>query len=286
MGDWLLVLAGVALTVGTAVFVAGEFSLVALDRPAVEEAIRRGDTRASGVLRSLRQLSTQLSGSQVGITLTTLALGFVTTPAIASLLAGPLASVGVPAGARGSVAQILALVLATVFSMIFGELVPQFFGLSAPLGTAKLVSAPLRWFTTIARPFIVVLNGSANTFLRGVGVEPQEEISAARSPAELASLVRTSQAAGTIPEATAQLLTASIGFGVQTAADVMTPRARATAVDRTSTAADVVSSLDRPATPASPCWVRTGMTSTASSTSSRRSRCRTSGVGTSPSRRS
>jgi CBS domain containing-hemolysin-like protein len=74
-----------------------------------------------------------------------------------------------------------------------------------------------------------------------VGVEPQEEISAARSPAELASLVRTSQAAGTIPEATAQLLTASIGFGVQTAADVMTPRARATAVDRTSTAADVVS---------------------------------------------
>lgn len=241
MGDWLLVLAGVALTVGTAVFVAGEFSLVALDRPAVEEAIRRGDTRASGVLGSLRQLSTQLSGSQVGITLTTLALGFVTTPAIASLLAGPLASVGVPAGARGSVAQILALVLATVFSMIFGELVPQFLGLSAPLGTAKLVSAPLRWFTTIARPFIVVLNGSANTFLRGVGVEPQEEISAARSPAELASLVRTSQAAGTIPEATAQLLTASIGFGVQTAADVMTPRARATAVDRTSTAADVVS---------------------------------------------
>ena len=174
MGDWLLVLAGVALTVGTAVFVAGEFSLVALDRPAVEEAIRRGDTRASGVLRSLRQLSTQLSGSQVGITLTTLALGFVTTPAIASLLAGPLASVGVPAGARGSVAQILALVLATVFSMIFGELVPQFFGLSAPLGTAKLVSAPLRWFTTIARPLIVVLNGSANTFLSGVGVEPQE----------------------------------------------------------------------------------------------------------------
>ena len=91
-----------------------------------------------------------------------------------------------------------------------------------------------------AHPFIVVLNGSANTFLRGVGVEPQEELSVARSSAELASLVRTSLEAGTLPESTARLLTASIGFGSQTAADVMTPRSRATAIERTASAADVV----------------------------------------------
>ena len=182
MGDWLLVLAGVALTVGTAVFVAGEFSLVALDRPAVEEAIRRGDTRASGVLGSLRQLSTQLSGSQVGITLTTLALGFVTTPAIASLLAGPLASVGVPAGARGSVAQILALVLATVFSMIFGELVPQFFWPVGALGhrQARVGAAAL---VHDDRPPLHRRPQRLRQHLPcGVGVEPQGEISAARSP--------------------------------------------------------------------------------------------------------
>lgn len=240
MTEWVAILAGVLLTAGTALFVAGEFSLVALDRPTVEDAIRRGDTRATGVLRSLRRLSTQLSGSQVGITVTTLALGFVTTPALAGLIDGPLSALGLSPGLTTTVAAAIALVLATVFSMVFGELVPQFLGFSAPLATAKVVATPLRWWTTAAYPLIAVLNGSANTFLRGVGVEPQEELSAARSPAELASLVRTSLEAGTLPEGTARLLTASIGFGSQTAADVMTPRSRATSIDRTDTAAGVV----------------------------------------------
>jgi CBS domain containing-hemolysin-like protein len=240
MTEWLALLAGVLLTAGTALFVAGEFSLVALDRPTVEDAVRRGEPRADSVLRSLRRLSTQLSGSQVGITVTTLALGFVTTPALAGLLAQPLRAAGLSSGVASSAASVLSLVLVTIFSMIFGELVPQFLGFSAPLRTAKVVAAPLRWWTTAAHPFIVVLNGSANTFLRGVGVEPQEELSVARSSAELASLVRTSLEAGTLPESTARLLTASIGFGSQTAADVMTPRSRATAIERTASAADVV----------------------------------------------
>jgi len=240
MTEWLALLAGVLLTAGTALFVAGEFSLVALDRPTVEDAVRRGEPRADSVLRSLRRLSTQLSGSQVGITVTTLALGFVTTPALAGLLAQPLRAAGLSSGVASSAASVLSLVLVTIFSMIFGELVPQFLGFSAPLRTAKVVAAPLRWWTTAAHPFIVVLNGSANTFLRDVGVEPQEELSVARSSAELASLVRTSLEAGTLPESTARLLTASIGFGSQTAADVMTPRSRATAIERTASAADVV----------------------------------------------
>jgi CBS domain containing-hemolysin-like protein len=164
----------------------------------------------------------------------------VTTPALAGLLAQPLRAAGLSSGVASSAASVLSLVLVTIFSMIFGELVPQFLGFSAPLRTAKVVAAPLRWWTTAAHPFIVVLNGSANTFLRGVGVEPQEELSVARSSAELASLVRTSLEAGTLPESTARLLTASIGFGSQTAADVMTPRSRATAIERTASAADVV----------------------------------------------
>ncbi len=240
MTEWLGILAGVVLTVGTALFVAGEFSLVALDRPTVEDAVRRGEPRAGGVLRSLRRLSTQLSGSQVGITVTTLALGFVTTPALSAMLEGPLLAVGLPDRFVPTTSSGLALLLVTTFSMIFGELVPQFLGLSAPLRTAKVVATPLRWWTAMAYPLIVVLNGSANTFLRGVGVEPQEELSAARSSAELASLVRTSVQAGTLPESTARLLTASIGFGAQTAADVMTPRSRAESIERTATADEVV----------------------------------------------
>ncbi len=240
MSDWLLVLAGVLLTAGTALFVAGEFSLVALDRPSVERLASQGDHGAASVLISLRRLSTQLSGCQVGITITTLALGFLTTPALTSLLSGPLLSLGLSGRTLTTMASGLALLLATAYSMIFGELVPQFLGISAPLRTASVVALPVRVFTAAAKPLIWLLNGSANQALRWMGIEPQEELSAARSPQELASMVRTSAEAGTLDAGTARLITASIGFGEQTAEDVMTPRSRATSIERTASAADVV----------------------------------------------
>jgi CBS domain containing-hemolysin-like protein len=240
MTEWLLVLAGVVLTLGTAVFVAAEFSLVALDRPTVEKAVERDERGAHSVLTSLRRLSTQLSACQVGITLTTLVLGFLATPSVGALLQGPLTGLGLGERTATSLSSAAALLIATVFSMIVGEMVPKTLAISVPLRTATVVAAPVRWFTVAMRPLIAVLNGSANAALRGLGVEPQEELSAARSPAELASLVRTSAEAGTLDVGTARLVTASLGFGAQTAADVMTPRSRATAVERTATAADVL----------------------------------------------
>jgi CBS domain containing-hemolysin-like protein len=240
MTEWLMVLAGVGLTIGTAVFVATEFSLVALDRPTVQKAIDAGDTRAEVVLGSLRRLSTQLSAAQVGITLTTLVLGFIATPSIGELLKTPLRAAGLGGGTLDSVSAVLALLLATLFSMVFGELLPQFLGISAPLSTAKVVAMPVRVFALGARPLIAVLNGSANLFLRSVGITPQEELSGARTPQELASLVRRSAEAGTLDAGTARLVTKSLDFGEQTAADVMSPRARATSIERTATAEDVL----------------------------------------------
>ncbi|PID96907.1 MAG: hypothetical protein CSA84_02120 [Actinomycetales bacterium] len=239
MVEWVLVLAAVALTAGTAVFVATEFSLVALDRPAVQRAATEGDARANVVLESLRRLSTQLSAAQVGITLTTLIVGFLAQPSIGVLLETPLARV-LPAASVESVSATLALVLVTAFSMVFGELLPQFLGISAPLATAKVVARPVRVFSVVAWPLIVGLNGSANAFLRLLRIEPQEELSGARTPQELASLVRRSAEAGTLQAATAERLTRSIDFVERTAADVMTPRVRASAIDRTASAADVV----------------------------------------------
>jgi len=142
MTEWLLVLAGVGLTIGTAVFVVAEFSFVALDKTTVQKAIEAGDTAAKPVLASLRQLSTQLSASQVGITLTTLVLGYIAQPSIGKLLRAPLMAIGVPASAVQPTATAIALVIATLFSMLFGELLPQFLGISAPLRTAKLVALP------------------------------------------------------------------------------------------------------------------------------------------------
>jgi CBS domain containing-hemolysin-like protein len=238
--EWLLVLGAVLLTAGTAIFVAAEFSLVALDRPTVQRAIDEGDSRARVVLQSLKQLSTQLSAAQVGITITTLVVGYLAQPSIGVLVSGPLRAIGMGSAAVEAVSSTLALVLATVFSMVFGELLPQFLGISVPLPTAKVVALPVRVFAVIARPLIIVLNGSANAFLRFVGIEPQEELSGARTPQELASLVQRSAEAGTLDVTTARMLTRSLGFGERTADDVMTPRVRCTGIHRDESADDVL----------------------------------------------
>ena len=240
MTEWLLVLAGIGLTIGTAIFVAAEFSFVALDQTTVQKAIESGDSAAKPVLAALRQLSTQLSASQVGITLTTLVLGYLAEPSIGRLLQTPLRAAGVPASAIGPSATTTALALATLFSMLFGELLPQFLGISAPLRTAKLVAPPMRVFSMITRPLIIVLNGSANLVLKTFGITPQEALSGARTPRELASLVRRSAEVGTLDEGTAQRVTRSLDFGERTASDVMTPRVHAIAIGRTAAAWDVV----------------------------------------------
>jgi CBS domain containing-hemolysin-like protein len=240
VSEWLLLGAGVLLTLGTAIFVAAEFSLVALDRSTVERAIEKGDKRAIGVLAAVRTLSTQLSGAQVGITITTLVVGYLVQPSLATLLATPLEAVGMTGTAENGVAVVLALGIATAFSMVVGELIPKNLAISVPLATARVVAGPQRIFTASVSPLITVLNGSANRLLRAVGVEPQEELSAGRSPEELAALVRHSAQAGTLDQQTAELITRSLGFAGRTAADVMTPRVRTLVLQRDQKAAEVI----------------------------------------------
>lgn len=239
--EWLYVLLGVALTVGTAVFVAAEFALVTLDPALVgQEARRRDDRRSRSVVRALAELSTQLSGAQVGITVTTILLGYTTQPAIAGLLEDALGRTALAEGLATGIAAVGSLLLVNGFSMLFGELVPKNLALSRPLPTARTVAPLQRGFTTALRPLITVLNDSANGLLRRVGVEPREELSGGRSPQELASLVRRSAEVGTLDEGTATLLTNSIELDTLTAVDVMTDRTRMEVVRRDHTAADVV----------------------------------------------
>jgi CBS domain containing-hemolysin-like protein len=240
MSEWLLLGAAVLLTLGTAVFVSAEFSLVALDRSTVEQAIEAGDKRAVGVLAAVRTLSTQLSGAQVGITITTLVVGYLAQPSLAALLESPLGALGLEGNALDGVAVAVALAIATAFSMVVGELIPKNLAISVPLATAKVVAGPMRGFSASVKPLITLLNGSANRLLRTVGVEPQEELSAGRSPEELAALVRHSAAAGTLDQQTAELITRSLGFAGRTAADVMTPRVRAVVLQREQKASEVI----------------------------------------------
>ncbi len=240
LGDWLLVLLGVGLTAGTFLFVAAEFALVTLDPGVVDRELSGTDRRSTSVRRALAQLSTQLSGAQVGITLTTILLGYTTQPALTRLLDGALGGAGVAAVVATGAAAVLALVLVNGFSMVFGELVPKNLALSRPVGTARAVVPLQRGFTAVLHPLIRVLNESANALLRRVGVEPREELSGGRSAQELAALVRRSAEIGTLDVGVATLITNSIELETLTAVDVMTDRTRMVVVRRDDSAADVV----------------------------------------------
>ena len=241
VSDWLMVLLGIVLTLGTAVFVAAEFAFVTLDPALVErEMQRRPDRRSESVRKALAQMSTQLSGAQVGITVTTILLGYTTQPALAALITGPLELSPLSRGAVAGLAGVLSLLLVNFFSMLFGELVPKNMALSRPLETARAVSPLQRGFTTALAPVITGLNGSANALLRWFGIEPREELSGGRSPQELVSLVRRSAEFGTLDAGTATLLTNSIELDTLTAVDVMTDRTRLEVVRREDTAEDVV----------------------------------------------
>lgn len=240
-GDWLMIVLGVLLTAGTAVFVASEFSLVTIDPALVDtDTVHGSDRRGRSVLAALTELSTQLSGAQVGITITTILLGYTAQPALVSLLGPALDGASWTGAAAAAITVTLALVIVNVFSMLVGELIPKNFALSRPLVTARAVVPVQRAFTAALRPVIEVLNGSANALLRRLGVEPREELSGARSAPELAALVRRSAQIGTLDRGTARLLTNSIDLEELTAVDVMTDRMRLAVVARDDAAADVV----------------------------------------------
>jgi CBS domain containing-hemolysin-like protein len=222
--EFIMLGVGLLLTVGTGLFVASEFALVNLDRADLEARRDAGETRLSLTIRALRITSTHLSSAQLGITLTTLLTGYAMEPAISSLLRPVFVSWGLPEGIASPVAVIIAITFATILSMILGELVPKNFALAVPRQTAKLVMPFQVAFTTVFRPAIVVLNGSANGVLRLIGIEPKEELSGARTAEELSSLVRRSALAGVLEEDTASLLDRSLTFARLSAADVMTPR--------------------------------------------------------------
>jgi CBS domain containing-hemolysin-like protein len=232
VNEWWLLVIGVILTFGTGVFVAAEFSLVALDRQELERRRAGGERGLDIVIRGLRRTSTHLSSAQLGITLTTLLAGYTLEPAISTMLDGPLAAIGVPEGFRRGIGATVALVLATFVSMIVGELVPKNFAITKPLATARVVMPLQAAFTTVFKPAILVLNGSANGLLRAIGIEPKEELSGARSAEELSSLVRHSASAGLLEQDTATLLDRTLRFAELTAADVMTPRTRVESIHR------------------------------------------------------
>jgi len=234
------VLAVLLLTLGTALYVAAEFSLVAVDRTQLERAARSGDHAAGRVLAAVRTLSFQLSGAQLGITVTTLVVGFIAEPSLSVLLEPALGAVGLPEGATRPVTIVIALVFATVLQMVLGELIPKNLAIARPDQVARAIAGPQRLSSAVLRPLIAVCNGAANKVVRALGIEPQEELRSARSAEELGSLVRTSEEQGALSPRTATMLARSLAFGDRSAADVMTSRMRIDALPSDASVAQLL----------------------------------------------
>ncbi len=238
--EFVLLGVGLLLIVGTGLFVASEFALVNLDRAELEARQARGESRLGLTIRALKITSTHLSSAQLGITLTTLLTGYTMEPAISKLLAPLLEAWGIPDAAAVPISVTVAMLIATILSMILGELVPKNFALALPLATAKLVIPFQTVFTAVFKPAVVLLNGSANGVLRSIGIEPKEELSGSRSAEELSSLVRRSASQGVLEKDTATLLERSLNFARLTADDIMTPRPSMHAIAVGDSADDVI----------------------------------------------
>jgi len=234
------VLAIVVLIFGNALFVAAEFSLTALDRSTVEANARSGRRRDRFIQRAQRRLSFQLSGAQLGISITTLVTGYLTDPLVANLPHPWFDAMGMSDPVADAIMAVFALVIVTSVSMVFGELVPKYLAVARPLRTARAVIAAQLVFSALLTPAIRATNGAANWIVRRFGIEPAEELRSARSAQELVSLVRTSARSGSLDLATASLVRRSLQFGTLTAEELMTPRTEVVALQIDDTVADLI----------------------------------------------
>jgi magnesium and cobalt exporter, CNNM family len=234
------VLAIAVLIFGNAVFVAAEFSLTALDSSIVEANARKGRRRDRFIQRAQNRLSFQLSGAQLGISITTLVTGYLTEPMVANLPHPWLDAIGVSDPVADGITAFMVMVIVTSVSMVFGELVPKYLAVARPLSTARAIAGFQLLFSLLLTPAIRLTNGAANWIVRELGIEPAEELRSARSPQELLSLVRTSARSGTLDPATAALVRRSLKFGTLTAEELMTPRSKIVALQTDETVADLI----------------------------------------------
>ncbi|MET9205135.1 hemolysin family protein [Streptomyces bacillaris] len=239
MTEVLLLLVALLLCLACGAFVAAEFSLTTVERGELERAVERGDRGASSALKAVRSLTFQLSGAQLGITVTNLVIGMLAEPSIARLIRSPVEAAGLHPAAASTLALVMGTALSTVVLMVVGELVPKNWAISSPLTVARAVATPQRVFTAVFRPFISHLNNTANRIVRRLGLEPTEELASARSPQELVALARHSAKEGALEADTAELFVRTLNLAELTAENVMTPRVQVTALDVRATAEDV-----------------------------------------------
>ncbi len=241
---WIIVIATVSIIALSAFFVAVEFALMAAKRHRLEDAAATSRS-ARAALRSSNELTLLLAGSQLGITICTLALGAITKPAVHHWLTPTFEAWGLPAVGADVAGFVLALIIVTFLHLVIGEMAPKSWAIAHPERSATLLALPMRGFMWATRPLLRALNSMANAVLRRVGVEPTDQVASGQDPGGLLHLVEHSTNVGALDIGYSRQLTGALELETLTVADIVPSAAEVTTVAADATVRDVQEATQR-----------------------------------------
>lgn len=224
-----VVVATAAIIALSAFFVAVEFALMASKRHRLEDAAATSRS-ARAALHSHSELTLLLAGSQLGITVCTLALGAITKPAVHHWLTPLIEDVGVSAVVADVVAFLLALFMVTFLHLVIGEMAPKSWAIAHPERSATLLALPMRGFMALTRPLLRTLNRAANALVRRLGVEPADTVSTGQNPEDLRHLVEHSVNVGALDVGYSAAISGALEMQVTPVRDLLRPGATLTRV--------------------------------------------------------
>ncbi|HTK83234.1 MAG TPA: hemolysin family protein [Bacteroidota bacterium] len=220
------------LVLANGFFVAAEFAIVKVRSSQIAQRVKKGHKRATLAKHIIEHLDAYLSATQLGITLASLALGWVGEPLLAEMFREPLAALGILSDQTIHViAFIFGFGILTFLHIIIGELGPKYLAIQYTEETALLVSVPLQLFYRIFKPFIWFLNRSANVILRGVGITPTQTSERLHSPEELEIIFTEGAKSGVLNQTEQELISSIFEFSTTSAREIMVPRTEVVAVD-------------------------------------------------------
>src|SRR5690349_9869345 len=235
---WTVLAVTVALIAISAFFVAVEFALLAARRHRLEDAAERS-VSARYALRSTRELSVLLAGSQLGITACTLALGATTKPAVHYWLTPLFHDLGAPLWVADAAGFVLALAIVTFLHLVVGEMAPKSWAIAHPERAATVLAIPMRAFMAVTRPLLIALNQAANWCLRRVGVTPVDDVDSGQDPEALRHLVEHSAKVGTLDQEHYRALATALELERLTVGEIVLRTATFTAVPAGEDAAGI-----------------------------------------------
>src|SRR5215207_6158905 len=234
-------LAVALLVLANGFFVATEFAIVAVRRSRLEQLAAEGSATAAAARQLVGRLDTYIAACQLGITMASLALGWLGEPAFSHLVEPPLEFVVgsfAPAASHG-VAVGISFAIITALHIVIGELAPKGLALQRPEGTTLWITRPIQLFEFVFRWPIWLLNGVGNSVLKVFGMQPASGHEMVHSVEELRLLVNATHQAGGVEESEARIATRAFSFAELTAGSLMTPRTEVDAIPLNAPVADL-----------------------------------------------